>query len=338
MNLILSCVGRRGYLAKMFRNVDPSVRIIGTSSLKFTPGFHDCDENYVLPPIISDEYPEAVIQLCREKNATSLLSLYDADIDRLSRFRTEISACGTTPLLVSDPVSDRCFDKIQTAAFLGENGFSTPLTFADLESAEAALLRGSLTFPLMVKPRFGFGSAHLFRAHTLEELRVFFHYRKNMIIQQLIHGQEFGIDLLSDLNGHAISVAVKRKLAMRAGETDQAISVRNEQLESLAVNIVNILGAIGPFDMDVFITEQGPCVLEMNPRFGGGYPFSHLAGADHPGKILRMLRGEALDLEVGVKKDGLIAMKEIDFRVGEPKSKPFSLPSPTHQNGAKEPD
>src|SRR3954451_986587 len=108
MNIVLSCVGRRGYLARMLREADPSVRLIGTSNSRLTPAFHECDECYVLPPIVSDEYPGNVLDLCRKTGANAIMSLYDADIDRLSPYCQAFEAQGTIPLLVTKDVSDIC--------------------------------------------------------------------------------------------------------------------------------------------------------------------------------------------------------------------------------------
>ena len=63
--------------------------------------------------------------------------------------------------------------------------------------------------------------------------------------------------------------------------------------------------------MDVFVTEDAVYVLELNARFGGGYPFSHLAGVNLPKAIIKWLSGEALTDELVVKKTGLYAQKDI---------------------------
>lgn len=40
------------------------------------------------------------------------------------------------------------------------------------------------------------------------------------------------------------------------------------------------------------------CVLELNHRFGGGYPFSYEAGANTPNVILHWLKGEKVDPKI----------------------------------------
>ena len=79
---------------------------------------------------------------------------------------------------------------------------------------------------------------------------------------------------------------------MRAGETDKAITVESPELIELGMRIGARLKHIGNLDCDVFVSESGIYVLEMNPRFGGGYPFSHFAGADLPSTLLAWLEGK----------------------------------------------
>jgi len=82
---------------------------------------------------------------------------------------------------------------------------------------------------------------------------------------------------------------------MRGGETDSAVTVDEPRLRELGEQIAAGLGHIANLDVDVFLTDNGPHVLEMNPRLGGGYPFSHLAGANLPAAIVAWLRGDRAD-------------------------------------------
>jgi carbamoyl-phosphate synthase large subunit len=52
------------------------------------------------------------------------------------------------------------------------------------------------------------------------------------------------------------------------------------------------LGHIGNLDCDIFESDGRYYLLEMNPRFGGGYPFSHVAGANYPDAICTWIEGK----------------------------------------------
>jgi len=182
-----------------------------------------------------------------------------------------------------------------------------------------------------VKPIHGCGSIEIRVAHNEEELYMlgklvnnqimrsniadFFDYEKeSIVIQEYIKGQEFGLDIVNDLNGKYITCFVKRKFGMRAGETDGAIVEDNEELKGFGAHLGDHLNHIGLMDTDVFVTEEGKIyLLEMNPRFGGGYPFSHIAGADIPRYLIALAKRSSVDPSWLQVETGVRGYKDIDI-------------------------
>lgn len=113
-----------------------------------------------------------------------------------------------------------------------------------------------------------------------------------VLIQEQLFGHEYVLAVINDLNGSYVNTFVKRKLHMLSGETDRAIVVEDEQLQKLGEAISQKLGHIGNLDCDVIIGQNGCFLLEMNPRFGGGYPFFHIAGANLPAALIAWASGE----------------------------------------------
>lgn len=321
MNLLFSCIGRRGYIADCFRaHLRPTDRIIGTSNTAWTSGFSACDLGVVLPDIVDPNYVPTLLSLCRRQQVQALLSFFDLDVDTLSRHRDAFRAIGVLPILPSAEVSDICLDKYHSYLFLKKHGFRAPETFVDLEQAFRAVNEGVVTFPLMVKPRRGFGSRNLFCARNVKELEVFFQYDSDMLIQEMLTGQEHHLDILNDLHGQVLAVVPKRKVAMRSGETDQAEICDAPGLIDFGVHLGTVLGRlghVGPLDVDLFLQDNQYVILELNPRFGGGYPLSHLAGADFPRLVLSMIRGEAVDPQLGRFETGVVMMKEYNILGGK---------------------
>jgi len=108
-------------------------------------------------------------------------------------------------------------------------------------------------------------------------------------------GDEYHLDVVNDLDGNYVATFAKRKLAMRAGETDSAVTVNNPTLTEVGRTLSSALKHKANLDVDVFLNSGGASVLEMNPRFGGGYPFAHLAGVDLPRAILSWIQGNAAE-------------------------------------------
>ena len=117
-----------------------------------------------------------------------------------------------------------------------------------------------------------------------------------IIIQEKLTGNEFGLDVMNDLNGQHVAVSVKQKLAMRAGETDKAVTRDLPIVRDMGAIIGKNLKHIGNLDVDIMQRANGDyCVLELNPRFGGGFPFSYEAGVNLPKAIIEWVKGNTVD-------------------------------------------
>ncbi len=318
MNLLLSCIGKRGYIADYFRpHLLPSEKIVGTSNTPWTPGFAQCDRGLLMPPIASDEYAPAVLEACRRYEIGGLLSLYDPDVVALSAHREAFAAIGVMAILPSRTAAETAFDKWLAFLALREAGLPVPDTVISLARAQDKLAAGRFRFPLVVKPRKGFGSANVFVAHTPEQLEAFFGYAEDMLVQTFVEGEEYNIDGLADLDSRVLNIVVWRKYLSRLGETEQAVTVQDDELTSLGLQVANALGCVGPMDVD-FVRGPGgeSTILDVNLRFGGGYPVSHLAGADFPGAFIRLLRGLEVQPHIGAYQRGVCLLKGVSVMGG----------------------
>jgi carbamoyl-phosphate synthase large subunit len=176
-----------------------------------------------------------------------------------------------------------------------------------LQDAITAIDKRDIHFPLIVKPRWGSGSIGIETVYDMDELKSVYHLvlqkikrsilnhisqtdiEKAVLIQEKINGIEYGIDVINDLECHYITTIVKQKLSMRAGETDKSVTILNDPLQKIGLRIGNSLGHVANLDCDILEQDGNYYVLELNPRFGGGYPFSHMAGANVPAAILEWI-------------------------------------------------
>ncbi|MGM9846271.1 MAG: ATP-grasp domain-containing protein [Muribaculaceae bacterium] len=324
-NILFSCAGRRAYLLQYFRrqlDIRGGGKIIATDMQSIAPALASADIVEQVPGVFHPNYIEQLLQICRRHSVDAIISLNDLELPILARNKQHFLAVGTLPIISPPNVIDVCADKVLTAQWLTDNGFKTPTTCTSLSQASTMLNSGTLHFPLVVKPRWGSGSIAVEIVHDTDELLYAFQLAKKkvmrsilehqsaqardyIIIQQCIDGIEYGIDVINDLHGSNITASVKRKIAMRAGETDKAITVDNPTLRQLAQTIGQKLQHIGNLDIDVFAATDGQYyVLEMNPRFGGGFPFSYEAGVNLPGAIIEWLQGhDAADVNLSARPD-----------------------------------
>ena len=136
------------------------------------------------------------------------------------------------------------------------------------------------------------------------------------MIQEFLDGQEIGADVYIDvISGEIVSIFTKKKILMRAGETDKAVSFKDEKLFELIKKFVSEAGYSGQIDIDIFDVNGEYYISEVNPRFGGGYPHAYESGCDHMRLILNNLEGSANEVRIGQYEDGVYMMKYNEIMV-----------------------
>jgi len=316
MNILFTCAGRRTYLLKYFKeNMQLGDKIVATDMQLSAPALQVADVKLQVPAVYNSQYIDITLGICKDYHIDALISLNDLELPILSIQKGRFEELGVK-VIVSDPqVIDICFDKYKTALWVSELGLKAPQTFIRLADAKAALASGEISFPLFLKPRWGSGSIGLETVEDMVELEIvygllFKKIKKTILatasvgdeyimIQEKLTGKEFGLDVMNDLEGNHMAVSVKQKLAMRAGETDKAITVDLLDVREMGASIGHNLRHIGNLDVDIMQRSNGDyCVLELNPRFGGGFPFSYEAGVNLPKAIMMWLKGEKVDVSI----------------------------------------
>ena len=325
LNVLLTCAGRRNYLVGFFREAMPAQgRVLAADSSEDAPALQEADKAFVVPLVSDPLYIDTLLEICVKERVDLLLSLNDLELPVLARAREAFLERGTVPVIPSPEVVDVCFDKWRTTEFLRSINLQSPATYRSLRDAEEAIALGDLTFPAIVKPRRGSASIGIEIVEDLEELKLTCSLaarrserrsvassiqNDGILIQEQLRGHEFGIDVVNSLEGDTVAVFVKQKLALRAGETDRARTVDHPAIEAVGFRLGRELRHLGNLDCDVFETSRGIVVLELNPRFGGGYPFSQVAGANIPAALLAWLIGEVPHPEWLAVTPGVTAAK-----------------------------
>lgn len=329
MNVLLTSAGRRTYLINYFKQALKGEGKVFASNSIYTYSLSQAD-CYVLTPQIYDEgYIDFLLEYCRTNKIDVVISLFDVDLPVLAENKSKFKKIGTD-VIVSDPYAiDICNDKWKTYNFILELGLRQPHTYISLDDAKQALQSETIHFPLILKPRWGMGSIGIYKVDNINELDVLYEKLHReifktylrfesaidkdscVLIQEIIEGQEYGIEVLNDLKGNYVTTLAKRKIAMRAGETDIAEVISPDDFIAIGKMISGKLKHIANLDVDVFLTDTGEIVvLEMNCRFGGQYPFSHLAGANFPKQIIEWCKGKETN-ERCIKTRNLVACKEL---------------------------
>lgn len=311
MNILLSSVGRRGYLVKYFKEaLGSDGQVWGADYSPCSPAFAYCDGTAIVPEVNQGHYTQVLLQICQKHRIDIVIPLIDPELTALAAYQKTFAEAGVMLVVSPERTIQTASDKYLTYRFAVDHGLGTPQTFVDINEALEQVTASVLKWPVAIKPRKGSASMDITYCHDKLQLEAAFESCPNPMIQEVLEGDEYGYDLFGDADCRPISVYCKKKLAMRAGETDKAISTDRKELIDFGEKILNKLPIFGPCDLDVFMTNDGPKLLEINPRFGGGYPCSHLAGADFPRKIIAMRKAQPLTPDIGSCPAGVCMLKQ----------------------------
>ena len=289
-------VGRQTYLVDLFSKYFQVV--IGDNS-QLTLDMYESVKKYLLPRYDSKEYASKLREIITEEGVNYLLSLSDIEIALVSELKSVLpSSCEI--LMPNKDISYQCLDKYAFSKLLIQNGIGSPQTYLTPSEVKDAINNGNLSFPIIGKSRWGMGSKGVTFIDNEEELDLFYKLYKNkfkaplfldcemekieesLVFQEVINGAEYGLDIVNDLSGIWFKTAIKKKLMMRGGETDSAELTTDSDILSVSKKISKVLKHKGNVDCDILVNSRGIFVIDINPRFGGGYMFSLSAGLDVP--------------------------------------------------------
>ncbi len=327
-NVLLTSAGRRTYLVEWFKEaLGGHGEVLAVNSDPKSPAMLAADFSERSPLIYSEEYVPFLLDFCNRHRVGAVIPLFDIDIPVLAAHRSEFVRAGVFPVVAPEGFARACADKLATAQLLASAGILHPETYDGADGFMQAVRCGESAFPAFVKPRWGMGSIGIATASDEAELRAqcavaerkvaatYLKYEsaaepsRTVVVQPAVNGDEYGMDVICDLDGSYRACVVRRKLAMRAGETDAAEVIEPDgRFVALARRLAEISHHPGNMDVDLFDVEGDLMVLEMNARFGGGYPFSHAAGVDLPAATVSWLRGEECDFaDLEAKRFGCYA-------------------------------
>jgi len=330
MNILLTSAGRRSYLIKYFKSALRGKGLVHASNSEYTIALQDADRYFIAPLIYKEDYIEQVIAYCLKNDIKAIVSVFDIDLLVLSKAKQYFEAQGIRLLVSSEEVVEICNDKWKTYEFLQENGFCTPKTYKDLPTVLAAIRRHEITYPVIIKPRWGMASMAIYIADNEDELRVL--YKKSLsqistsylqyesartpdepvLIQEILTGQEYGLDVINDFGGNFVCVLPKSKLRMRAGETDLGQTVSSDRFNLVAKKMSSVLRHEIILSVDCFDVKGEIFILEMNCRISGHYPLSQLAGANLPKQIISWLEGGCTDMNNFRFEEGIYVTKDLN--------------------------
>lgn len=311
MNILILSAGTRNKIVQYFVKIlNGTGKVIATDMSNLAPAIYEADKYYIVPKMTAPEYLDVVLDICKKEEITGVLSLIDPELSLLAENREKFEAIGTTVIGSSYALCEMSLDKFQMYSWLENHGYRCAKSYMDKEAFFADVDAGVITYPVFVKPARGSASISISKVYDRETVELLFAHENGLMIQEFLDGQEIGADVYIDMVSHeVVSIFTKKKLKMRAGETDKAVSFKDEKLFALIERFVKEAGYSGQIDIDIFDVNGEYYISEVNPRFGGGYPHAFESGADHIKLIVNNLEGKANECVIGQYENGTYMMK-----------------------------
>lgn len=311
MNILILSAGTRNKIVQYFvKTLNGTGKVIATDMSNLAPAIYEADKYYIVPKMTAPEYLDVVLDICKKEEITGVLSLIDPELSLLAQNQEKFAAIGTIVIGSTYDLCEMALDKFQMYHWLTAHGYRCAKSYMNKEAFFSDVDSGLITYPVFVKPARGSASISISKVYDRETVELLFAHEDGLMIQEFLDGQEIGADVYIDMVSHeVVSIFTKKKLKMRAGETDKAVSFTDEKLFALIERFVKDAGYNGQIDIDIFDVNGEYYISEVNPRFGGGYPHAFESGADHMKLIVNNLEGNANACVIGQYENGTYMMK-----------------------------
>lgn len=277
------------------------VRVLAVDHDPLAPACALADGSFPVPSVEDPGYIAALLDIAREQRVGLIIPTIDPELSVLSRNLHAFRVEGIAVLTSTSGFIDICRDKWRTFHVFRDKGVAVP--FSWLPEVPVS----DLPPRLFLKPRDGSASLNA-RPCRRDELVRILPDVPNPIIQEFMQGPEITIDAFLDFDGCPIHFVPRKRIRTLAGESIQGVTLETPEVDpwiGLVLGVCSELGARGPLTLQAFLTDRGPVLTEVNPRFGGGFPLALAAGGDYPGWILALMRGESLKPRLGEYLRGL---------------------------------
>jgi len=304
MNILFSSCGRRVELIRYFREALQRLgggKLIGIDTNPLAPALFEVDKQIIVPSCESSDFLSALMQICESEKVDVIIPLIDPELHFYAANKEMLRKRGTRVIVSDSGVIDMCSDKVLTARFLQKVG----LPFLKTTPVAGKGWEKHIELPAVLKPRSGSGGKDVYIVRSEEDVSVLSKRLNEPILQQRAEGQEITLDCMVGFDGQPLRIVARERLEVRAGESSKGRTIKENHILDLTKELLQYLKACGPVTVQCFRLEVEYVFTEINPRFGGGYPLSHAAGADFPYILLSMCKGESIKDDVYAFEEGV---------------------------------
>lgn len=315
MNVLLLSVGTRNKIVQYFKKTING-KVYATDMKKTAPALYESDEYFIVPSIDNENYITTIVDICKRKKIDCVLSLIDPELSLLAKNEDVFKEINVKIVGSNYEACDLSLNKWKMYLWLRSHGYKCAKTYININEFYKDINESLINYPVFVKPIEGSASLFTTLVYDREMLEYLFSNNKNLLIQEYLKGQEIGADVYIDsISNEVISIFTKKKIAMRAGETDKAVSFKDKTLFELIKKFCNEVGYKWQIDIDLFKINDEYYISEVNPRFGGGYPHAYECGCNHMKYIENNVNNVVNKIQIGNYEENIYMMKYNEIKI-----------------------
>jgi carbamoyl-phosphate synthase large subunit len=314
MNVLITSAGRRVSLVRSFqkelKKIDQTAKVYATDAeTQLSAACQIADGSFDVPRLDSLDYFNVLKQICKDNNIRLIVPTIDTELLQLARYKSDLEKLGIKVLISSIDFIKKCRNKRVIHKFFEQHNVATAKEYD----------KDNYSLPLFIKPIDGSRSVDTYLIKEKEELTDYhFSNDKLMFLEYIDHNEyeEFTCDLYY-AKDHKLKCAVPRKrLEVRDGEVYKALTENNSLVTYIKKNLDYIDGAVGCLTAQFFKHRNDDTkiyAIEINPRFGGGYPLTYLSGANFSKWIIEeYLLGKTIEDKFNVWESELLMIRYDD--------------------------
>lgn len=286
MNVLISSAGRRVSLVRAFqkelRKINSEAKVFAVdANPMLSAACHVSDGYFKVPRLDNTDYFKVLLDICLEHKITLVVPTIDTELLLMARKKAEFLDKGIRLLVSNESFISKCRDKRLIHDFFESKNVDIAKEYT----------KENFKLPLFIKPLDGSRSVDTFIIKKESDLTDY-HFKndKLMFLEYINHDdyEEYTCDLYYDAENKLKCAVPRKRIEVRDGEVNKGLTVKNHLITYIKERLSYIEGAIGCLTAQFFVhkTESKVYGIEINPRFGGGYPLSYAAGANFPKWLL----------------------------------------------------
>ena len=283
-NVLITSAGRRVSLVQYFLHAVSGVSGGKVIAVDMKPALSAAcqiaDESEAICSVTDPNYVDQLLEVCRRHDVSLVVPTIDTELLLLANLRTEWADKYNINIAISEPgFVAQCRDKRETSRLFASLGIQTP----------AELQISSATYPRFIKPLAGSRSIDIHVVNNASEMTDVLANTSHYLHQELVDTKrfkEFTVDAYYDTHGTLRSIVPRERIEVRDGEVSKSRTHKGALVALLSKALGNLAGAYGCITLQFFVALEDPAApeilgIEINPRFGGGYPLTQQAGATY---------------------------------------------------------